>query len=338
MATAKNARFVGESVLSAIGNTPMVRLKRLFPFANFKLYAKLEMLNPGGSIKDRAAINVIRKGLESGAIKPSSTVIESSSGNMGIGLAQACSLHGLRFICVVDPKTTEQNVRLLRAYGAEVDCVTEPDPETGEFLSARIKRVQSLLGACSDSFWPNQYANVCNSDAHYWTMHEIAMDLAGEVDYLFCAVSTCGTLRGCSEYIRSQNLRTKIIAVDALGSVIFGGQPSKRLLPGHGAGVQPALFQPNLAQQVVHLSDLECVVHCRALARSEALLMGGSSGAIIAAVRKCMPSIPANANVVVILPDRGERYIDTIYSDQWVLQNLGDFTHALEEATNSLTN
>lgn len=338
MATAKNAEFVGESVLSAIGNTPMVKLKRLFPSANINLYAKLEMLNPGGSIKDRAAVNVIRQGVESGEIKPNSTVIESSSGNMGIGLAQACSLYGLRFICVVDPKTTEQNIRLLKAYGAEVDCVTEPDPQTGEFLRARIKRVQRLLSAQANSFWPNQYASLYNSGAHHWTMNEIAMDLAGEVDYLFCATSTCGTLRGCAEYIRSRNLRTKIVAVDALGSVIFGGPPAKRLIPGHGAGVRPPLYQPNLAQQVVHVTDLECVVHCRALARIEALLMGGSSGAVIAAVRKCITSIPPNANVVVILPDRGERYIDTIYSDRWVLENLGEFAQALEEATNYLTN
>jgi cysteine synthase A len=237
MASAKNVKFIGESVLSAIGNTPMVRLKRLFPFANLKLYAKLEMLNPGGSIKDRVAFNVIRRGIESGEITPNSTVIESSSGNMGIGLAQACSLYGLRFICVVDPKTTEQNIRLLKTYGAEVDCVTEPDPHSGEFLRARINRVQRLLSALPNSFWPNQYANLSNSGAHYWTMREIDLDLAGEVDYLFCATSTCGTLRGCAEYIRFNNLRTKIVAVDAVGSVIFGGPPAKRLIPGHGAGV-----------------------------------------------------------------------------------------------------
>jgi len=338
MAIAKNAKIIGESVLSAIGNTPMVRLKRLFPFANLNLYAKLEMLNPGGSLKDRAAFNVIRQGVESGEIKPNSTVIESSSGNMGIGLAQACSLYGLRFICVVDPKTTEQNIRLLKTYGAEVDRITEPDPQTGEFLRARIKRVKHLLSTMADSFWPNQYANLYNSGAHYWTMDEIATELAGEVDYLFCSTSTCGTLRGCAEYIRSRDLRTKIVAVDALGSVIFGGSPAKRLIPGHGAGIQPPLYQPNLAQQVVHVTDLECVVNCRALARSEALLAGGSSGAIIAAVRKCITSIPSNANVVVILPDRGERYLDTIYSDWWVQENLGEFTQILEEVTTYLTN
>lgn len=338
MASAKNVKFIGESVLSAIGNTPMIRLKRLFPSADLKLYAKLEMLNPGGSIKDRAAFNVIRQGIESGEIKPNSTVIESSSGNMGIGLAQACSLYGLRFICVIDPKTTEQNIRLLKTYGAEVDCVTEPDPQTGEFLRARINRVQRLLSTLADSFWPNQYANLSNSGAHYWTMHEIATDLAGEVDYLFCATSTCGTLRGCAEYIRSNNLRTKIVAVDAVGSVIFASPPAKRLIPGHGAGIQPPLYQPDLAQRVIHITDLECVVNCRALARREALLVGGSSGAVIAAVRKCITSIPPDANVVVILPDRGERYLDTIYSDQWVQENLGEFTLAVEEATNYITN
>src|SRR5207237_10793456 len=123
---------------------PLVRLTRVFKDAHFGIFAKLESFNPGGSMKDRSALNIIRRSIESGAIQPGTVVIESSSGNMGIGLAQACSYYGLRFICVVDTKATEQNIRLLRAYGAEVDLVTEPDPSSGELLQARISRIKTL--------------------------------------------------------------------------------------------------------------------------------------------------------------------------------------------------
>src|SRR5262249_19622806 len=223
---------MNESILSTIGQTPLVRLTRVLPDCPFDLFAKLEGFNPGGSAKDRPALNILREGMRSGAVKPWTVVIESSSGNLGIGLAQACRYLGLRFICVVDPKTTEQNTRILRAYGAEIDLVSQPHPVTGEFLQARIDRVQTLLQTIQDSFWTNQYANLSNVRAHYCTtMDEIARELDGRIDYLFVATSTCGTLRGCAEYVRDHDLDTTIFAVDAQGSVIFGGPPAKRLIP-----------------------------------------------------------------------------------------------------------
>ncbi|MGA9996002.1 MAG: 2,3-diaminopropionate biosynthesis protein SbnA [Pyrinomonadaceae bacterium] len=315
--------IMNESILSIIGNTPLVRLNRVFDNLHFNLYAKLESLNPGGSMKDRPALNIIRHGLATGEIEPGAVVIESSSGNMGIGLAQACSYYDLRFICVVDPKTTEQNIRLLRAYGAEVDIVTRPDPETGEFLKARIDRVKELLETVENSFWPNQYSNEFNPLAHYMTMEEIVNALDGRVDYVFCATSTCGTLRGCAEYVKNTGLGTKVYAVDALGSVIFGGQKSKRLIPGHGAAMRPALFNDNLADRSIHVTDRECVIGCRRLARREAIMAGGSSGAILMAVERVKDEIPRGANCAMILPDRGERYLETIYSDSWVTANFG---------------
>src|SRR4029077_15850241 len=144
-------------------------LRRLMPEARFQLFAKLESLNPGGSIKDRPAVTILEDSIRSGVVGPRTVVIESSSGNLGIGLAQACRYHGLRFICVVDPKTAAQNLRLLQVYGAEVDMVTAPCPATGEFLQARIDRVQELLREIADSFWPNQYANPWNPQSHYRT-------------------------------------------------------------------------------------------------------------------------------------------------------------------------
>jgi cysteine synthase A len=270
--------------------------------------------------------------METGEVGPRTVVIESSSGNLGIGLAQACRYLGLRFICVVDPKTTQQNIRILKAYGAEIDLVSKPDPVTGEFLQARIDRVQTLLHTIENSFWTNQYANLDNAGAHYrTTMHEIALALAGKVDYLFCATSTCGTLRGCAEYARDHSLGTKMMAVDAEGSVIFGGKPAKRLIPGHGAARRPELYQPDLADECLHVSDLDCVVGCRRLVHREAILVGGSSGGVLMAIDQVKHRIPQDATCVAIFHDRGERYLDTVYSDDWVEEHFGEVSHLWQD-------
>jgi cysteine synthase A len=316
---------IGESILTAIGGTPLIRLNRLFGPLHFRLYAKLEFMNPGGSSKDRPALAIMKAGMESGAITPETVVVESSSGNMAISLAKICSYLGLRFICVIDPKTTEQNIRIMKAYGAEIDRVTEPDPDTGEYLPARIRRVRTLLESVGNAFWPNQYANVNNPLAHaQTTMREIASRLDHELDYLFCGVSTGGTIRGCAEYVKEHGMNTKIVAVDAEGSVLFGGPRKKRLLPGLGAAVVPALFRHDLIDRFIHVSDLDCVIGCRTLVREEAILAGASSGGVIMAVRSFLEHIPAGASCVVILPDRGERYLDTVYSDDWVREHFGD--------------
>jgi len=312
-----------QGILAAIGNTPLVELCRALPGSDFRLFAKLEGFNPGGSIKDRPALRMIEAGIESGRIRPDTVVVESSSGNLGIGLAQICSYHRLRFICVIDPKTTQQNRRLLEAYGAELDVVTEPDPITGEYLQPRLDRVRAMTESFSNAFWPNQYANLDNPAAHHRTMQEIAEALNGDLSYLFCATSTCGTLRGCVDYARSNSHDVTIVAVDAVGSVIFGGASAKRLIPGHGASVRPPLYDARLADRCVHITDWDCVVGCHALLASESLLVGGSSGAAFMAVRRLKDEIPAGANVVAIFPDRGERYLDTIFSDSWITKHFG---------------
>jgi len=320
-----------ECILSTIGNTPLVKLTRLFKSSGFNLYAKMESFNPGGSIKDRAALNIIERALALGLIKPGDTIIESSSGNMGIGLAQVCAYYGLNFICVVDPKTTTMNIEILKAFGATVDLVSSPDPQTGEFLQARLNRVKALLGTIDNSFCTDQYRNLDNPKAQHRTMREIAEELNGDVDYLFCATSTCGTMRGCAEYIKAHKLRTKLYAVDATGSVIFGGKSAKRLIPGHGAAVRPDLFKPDLAYDCIHVTDVQCVIGCWRLVQEEAILAGGSSGAIIMAVDAIKHSIPRDANCVVILPDRGERYLDTIFSNEWVNKHFGNVPNLTKE-------
>jgi N-(2-amino-2-carboxyethyl)-L-glutamate synthase len=320
---------VRENVLSTIGDTPLVRLKRLFPDPGPQVFAKLEAFNPGGSIKDRPALHIVEESLRSGLLNHNSVIVESSSGNMGIGLAQACRYYGLRFICVVDPKASTQNLKILRAYGAEIDLVAEPDPETGEFLPARFKRVRTLLQQVENSFWPNQYENTNNPRTHYLTtMHEIVTALNGRLDYLFVGTSTCGTIRGCAEYVRDHALLTQVVAVDAVGSLIFSDVREKRLLPGLGAGLKPPFCDTALIDRYVHVSDLECVVGCRRLVIREAFLAGGSSGGVISAMERLRPELPPQAVCAVILPDRGERYLDTVYDDVWVREHFGDIFNA----------
>ncbi|MFI6093794.1 2,3-diaminopropionate biosynthesis protein SbnA [Streptomyces sp. NPDC051218] len=325
-------------VLDAIGDTPLIALRKMFAHHRFTVMAKLETFNPGGSMKDRPALNMVFSGIRDGTIKPGQTVIvESSSGNLGIGLAQVCAYFGIRFICVVDGRTTRQNISILRAYGAEVDVVSRPALATGEYLPARLARARELAATVPHAQWINQYSNPRNPEAHHQTAREIVELLDGEVDFIFCATGSCGTLRGCAEYLKSQELSTRLVAVDAIGSVIFGGPSGPRLIPGHGASVSPAHWSAELSDEVVLVSDLDCVVGCRRLARQEALLLGGSSGGIVSAVERMSARISQGARCVLILPDRGDRYLDTIYNDEWVLDNLGDVSRLWEEVEREVT-
>ncbi|MBT9169240.1 MAG: putative siderophore biosynthesis protein SbnA [Syntrophomonadaceae bacterium] len=299
-----------------IGNTPLIKLERIFSNQKINIYAKLEQFNLGGSIKDRPALMMIGQAMHEGKIKQGATVIESSSGNMGIALAYVCLRYGLNFIAVVDPRTTKANIGILEALGAKIEMVDWRGETTSSYLEARFERVKQLLNEMPGSFWPNQHANENNPRAHHRTMEEIDKALQGKIDYLFCAASTCGTLRGCFEYIKEKNLNAKIIVVDAEGSIIFGGTSGNRLIPGHGSAIRPEIYREGMADKVIYVNDAECVAGCRLLLKEEAIFAGGSSGAIVSGFAKVQTEIPENSNVVMILPDRGERYLDTIYNIQ----------------------
>ncbi|MGW6980816.1 2,3-diaminopropionate biosynthesis protein SbnA [Streptomyces sp. NPDC054932] len=317
-----------KGILATIGNTPLVELEGLLPSFGSRIFAKVERFNPGGSIKDRSAFRMLIDAVRDGTLVPGrSVVVESSSGNLAVGMAQICRYLGLRFICVVDGKTTEQNLAILAAYGAEVEVITERDPVTSEYLPLRLARVREIVDSLPNAFCANQYANLLNPKAHETTMREIELALDGRVDYLFASVSTFGTLRGCTEHIRRQGLDTTVVAVDAEGSAIFGQEPAQRLIPGHGASVVPPLMDPNAADEIVHVTDLECVVACRRIVGREAILAGGSSGATVAALQKLRDRIPDGSNCVLIFPDGGDRYLDTIYSDAWVSRHFGEISH-----------
>jgi len=308
-------------ILDCIGRTPLVRLSRFLDESSLELFVKLESANPGGSAKDRPAAHMLTDALQQGVIDDRTTVIESSSGNMGIGLAQACRYHGLRFLCVVDPHAQAQNVAIIRALGGEVITVTEPID--GSFLSARITRVNELLEKTPNSFWPNQYANRCNPAAHeLTTIREIDEATGGEFDYLFVATSSTGTAQGCRDYLRKRGRSTKVVVVDAYGSVLFGGTPGKRLVPGLGAGRLPELAEGQAFDEVLRVSDLDCVVGCRRAAEREAVLVGGSAGGVLEAVRSLQHEL-MGTRVVAILHDSGTRYLDTVFNDEWVTSSLG---------------
>ncbi len=310
-------------ILDAIGGTPLVELRRFLPDAGVRAWAKLEAANPGGSAKARPATRMVEDALARGLLAPGGTVVESTSGNMGVGLAQACRYHGLRLICVVDSRAHPTNVRTLRAFGADVRVVTEPDPETGDLLTARLALVRELVRSIPGAYWPDQYSNASNAAAHEdGTMREIDEALDGDLDYLLVATSTAGTLQGCADHLARHGRGTRIVAVDAVGSALFGGTRGTRRLPGFGAGVETALSRSAPYDVLVRVSDLECVLGCRRLVAREAIFAGGSSGGVAMALELIAPMLPRGSRCALVLPDGGAGYLGTVYDDDWVAREL----------------
>ncbi|QGK72239.1 2,3-diaminopropionate biosynthesis protein SbnA [Allosaccharopolyspora coralli] len=309
--------MIHDSVLSCVGSTPMVRLDRCFPEPDTEVIAKLEMLNPGGSMKDRPARFIVEQGLRDGTLHPGMRLVESTSGNLGIALAMAASLHGLSFTAVVDPKTSTTNLRLLALYGADVEMVTELD-EAGGYLHTRVRRARELAAA-PGAVMVNQYANDLNWRAYHETAgQEILQTVAGSIDYLVAAVSTTGSILGMARRLRQQHPNMKVVAVDAVGSVIFGAPAGPRQLPGFGASRVPEILNQQEIDQVLHVGDADSVAGCHRLLETEKIFAGGSSGAVVAGIDKLLPQLEPGARVVTMLPDRGERYLDLVYDDTWV--------------------
>ncbi|MDF1811841.1 MAG: 2,3-diaminopropionate biosynthesis protein SbnA [Verrucomicrobiales bacterium] len=317
--TVSRSRSCG--ILGAIGNTPLVKMERLFASVPMEFYAKLEFFNPGGSAKDRPATAMIEAALKTGKLHKGDTVVESSSGNMGIGLAQACRYYGLEFICVVDPHAQKQNLAIIRAHGGKIMMVEEA--EDGDFLSARLSAVNRLVKQNRSYYWPNQYANLNNPRSHYkGTIREIDREMNGELDVLFVATSSTGTARGCRDFLREKNRHTKIVAVDAEGSILFGGKRGERKIPGLGAGVVSDLARGQQFDTVERVTDTDCVRGCRKIARLEAVLVGGSSGGIVEAVDRRRSELKGKT-CAAIFHDSGQRYLDTVFNDEWVKSELG---------------
>lgn len=316
--------ITSEGVLGAIGDTPLVELRRISTRPALEVFGKLEAANPGGSTKDRPAVRMITDALEAGLLSPGGTVIESSSGNMGVGLAQACRYHELKLICVVDRRAHDANLRAMRALGADIRMVSEPDASTGDLLTARLAAVADLVAEIPGAYWPDQYANPSNPAAHAaGTMREIDDALDGNLDFVFVATSTTGTLRGCADLLRDRGRATQVVAVDAVGSALFGGVRGPRELPGFGAGMETELSRGASYDHLVRVSDVDCVVGCRRLAAREAILAGASSGGVVSAFESMAPELPAGSRSALIFPDGGAGYFGTVFDDDWVRTELG---------------
>ncbi len=309
---------IHDSVISCVGSTPMVRLDRCFPDPEIEVVAKLEMLNPGGSMKDRPARFIVEQGLRDGTLRPGMRLVESTSGNLGIALAMAAGLHGLAFTAVVDPKTSQANLRLLELFGADVEMVTEPD-EAGGYLHTRVRRARELVDAASDAVLVNQYANDLNWRSYHDTAGQEILDAVdGPIDYLVAAVSTTGSIQGIARRLRQDHPNLNVVAVDAVGSVIFGAPAGPRQLPGFGASRVPEILNAEEIDEVVHVGDAESAAGCRQLLSTEKIFAGGSSGAVVAGIEHLTSRLDRPARVVTLLPDRGERYLDLVYDDAWV--------------------
>jgi cysteine synthase A len=313
-----------------IGDTPIVRLSRLFP--QHDVLAKLEGFNPVGSIKDRPACYMIKSALKRGEVTSKTVVVESSSGNLGLALAFICKFYNLRFVAVVDPKISKTNLQLLKLHGAEIEMVREPDAK-GNYLSKRIERVKDICQKIPQSFWPCQYGSQDNPNAHYYgTGEEIVTQLNGSpLDYFLAATSTTGTITGVSRRLKEVYPGLTVTAVDEEGSSLFGGQPGPRFLNGMGAGhplpdLAVKAHQQEIADYVIRVTAEEAIKACYDLLESEGIMAGGSGGAVIAALQKYLPTFPSGSSILIILPDRGERYLQSFYDEEWVAQKLSPLT------------
>jgi N-(2-amino-2-carboxyethyl)-L-glutamate synthase len=282
------------------------------------LFAKLEFLNPVGSIKDRPAYWILKRAAERGEICDDTTVIESSSGNFACALAAFTRLVGLKFIPVIDPNISGTYESFLRRTCARVVKVTDGD-DTGGFLKTRLQMVEHLCATIPNAYWTNQYGNADAVEAHYQlTAGDICAEFAS-LDYVFIGVSTGGTIAGISRRLKEHYPNVRIIAVDTQGSVIFGDRPRKRHIPGVGSSIVPPLLSQARIDDVVLIPERETAAACRELVFTHGLFAGGSSGTVFAAVKRYATRMRGSRRptVLFVCADRGTPYLDTIFDPAW---------------------
>lgn len=295
---------------------------RLHSLGLDRLYLKLESMNPSGSIKLKAAVSMVEAAERAGRVRPDTTLIESSSGSLGVALAMVAAERGYRFTCVVDPNISPHNLRLMQAFGATVVRVIQRD-ENGGFLGTRIRHIQTALAADHRLLWLNQYANPENPGAHFRSTAPAIARRFPRLDYLFIGAGTTGTLMGCLRYFQQHRPEVKVVAVDSVGSVTFGHAPGKRHVPGLGTSQRPDIFDPRGLHDHVMVPEADAIRLCRQLARQEGVLVGGSTGTVLSGVLAWRERLPPDAVVVAISPDLGDRYLDTVYNDEWVSERFG---------------
>ncbi len=312
---------IADSVIDLIGETPMVKLGHVGQDLPCPLVAKLETTNPGGSSKDRPALEMILAAERDGLLKPGSTIVEPTSGNTGVGLAIVASQRGYQCVFVTTDKVAPEKISFLRAYGAEVVvCPVAVAPEDpASYYSTAERLVREIPGA----FRPNQYANPANPAAHQMTTGpEIWRQTGGRVTHFVAGAGTCGTITGTARALKAFNPAVQVVAADPERSVFSGGSGRPYLIEGVGEDFFPAAWAPELYDHVIACSDEEAYLMARRVAREEGILLGSSGGLAVAAALKLKPLLTADDLVVVLIPDSGRGYLSRVYNDEW-MANFG---------------
>ncbi|MDG2027718.1 MAG: cystathionine beta-synthase [Acidimicrobiales bacterium] len=306
-----------DSVLDMVGDTPLVRLRRMGEGLPCPVVVKAEMSNPGGSSKDRPAIAMIDAAEREGLLKPGGTIVEPTSGNTGIGLAIVAAQRGYRCVFVMTDKVGSEKVDLLRAYGAEVVvcpvAVAPEDPQS--YYSTAERLVNEIPGA----FRPNQYHNQTNPQAHYDTTGpEIWRQTDGKITHFIAGAGTGGTLSGVGRYLKEQNPDVQVIAADPEGSVYSGGSGRPYLVEGVGEDFFPDTYHADLVDDTIAVSDRDSFLTARRVTQEEGLLIGGSGGTAVNAALKVAEGCTPDDLVVVLVPDNGRLYLSTVFDDEWM--------------------
>ncbi|MGW2638200.1 2,3-diaminopropionate biosynthesis protein SbnA [Streptomyces sp. NPDC001348] len=295
----------------------------LEPVLGSRLYLKCEGFNFAGSIKLKAANEMVEAAERDGVLKPDSILVESSSGNLGVALSMIAASKGYRFLCVTDSRCNLSTRLLMEALGSEVHIVADLDTNGG-FLGKRIDYVRELCASDDRYVWLSQYTNAGNWQAHYrTTAPEIACHFP-RLDVLFVGAGTTGTLMGCARWFRQWHRPVRIVAVDSVGSVSFGGEPGRRMIPGLGMSMRPPLLDESYVDEVIRVEEADTIRTCHRLAR-RGFLFGGSTGTVVSGATDWLARHDTRGlTAVAIAPDLGERYLDTIYQANWLQDLYGE--------------
>ena len=297
---------VYESVLDLIGNTPMVKLKKVVGKDSATVLAKLEMYNPGGSVKDRIALNMLEQAEKKGLLKPGSVIVEPTSGNTGIGLAIVGCVKGYKVILAMPDGTSQERIQILQSFGAEVVLTPAKDGMVGA-----VEKAREIVATKKDAFMPQQFMNPDNPAMHRkTTAKEILKDTDGNIDAFVAGIGTGGTITGVAEVLKKHNSKIKIIGVEPKTSaVLSGGKPGPHMIQGIGAGFVPEVLNRQLIDEVMTVDDQEAYQMAKRLSQEEGIFAGLSCGAAAHAALKVAKSLGPNKTLVVIFPDSGERYL-----------------------------